>query len=73
MDCVVADHLQSAGLDCALSVFAAESGLDAAGGAALGRGDVLALLRLGERHPAAAAALERLQGRGGARGLVFAL
>jgi hypothetical protein len=59
MDGLVADHLAARGLGCALSVFAAEAGLPDAG-PSLGPADVLALLRLPERHPAAAGALAGL-------------
>lgn len=61
MDALVADHLSACGHACALSVFAAEAGLPDGGPAALGRDDLLALLQLDSRHPAARDALARLQ------------
>jgi len=64
MDALVADHLAAYGHGCSLSVFAAEAALSEAG--ALGREDVLALLRLGDGHPATANALQRLAPTGGA-------
>ncbi len=71
MDALVADHLAACGLACSLSVFAAEAGLPsesggAAAASALGGEEVLELLRLGERQPAAAAALRGLEVEGGA-------
>jgi hypothetical protein len=69
MDSLVADHLAACGLGCALSVFAAEAGLPDAG-APLARADLLALLRLPERHPAAADAMaQQPPGAGSGAGL----
>lgn len=67
MDALVADHLSSSGRACSLSVFAAEASLPPPH-AGLGRGDLLALLRLDDAHPGAGVALRRMlaDGRGGA-------
>lgn len=50
MDALVADHLASCGLECSLSVFAAEAAMPDAG-APFGPDDLLTLLRIQERHP----------------------
>ncbi|KIY99420.1 hypothetical protein MNEG_8544 [Monoraphidium neglectum] len=63
MDALVADHLAACGRACSLSVFAAEAHLPdhgSSGGGALGRDDLLVLLRLAERHPAVHGELRRL-------------